>query len=30
MDKGKQSCKQNVITKNDNILVRRERGAREW
>lgn len=28
MDKGKQSCKQNVITKNDNILVSRERGLR--
>jgi hypothetical protein len=29
MDKGKQSCKQNVITKNDNILVRCERGWKE-
>jgi len=27
MDKGKQYCKQNPITKNDNILVRCERGG---
>ena len=29
MDKGKQSCKQNVITKTDNILVRCERGWKD-
>ena len=29
MDKGKQSCKQNVITKNDNILVGCERGWKD-
>lgn len=29
MDKGKQFCKQNPITKNDNILVRCERGGGE-
>ena len=29
MDKGKQLCKQNPITKNDNILVRCERGWKE-
>jgi len=30
MDKGKQLCKQNPITKNDNILVRCERGVYRW
>jgi hypothetical protein len=28
-EEGKQSCKQNVITKNDNILVRCERGWKD-